>query len=246
MKLRLVGVLGVISLLGCGTPPETRSAAGAKPAEKTPAQPISPSPAEPPLADFATGALTPLVSSEPIEVVLAAKFVGPDFEISKFSFTGRPVGAIDSEDVVVVPGATFAFVSGLPYQSGVLWIRRPSERASEPVTGHVLTRAQRGGAGVRYPFLFKAGGPDKPTTRLLEGEWLRGFGETLDNDNYLFYSNPASAFMARRSFEMSEKRLGRSIIGRMARTSDRPQGDLQFLMNTTTGRSAVQQAIQND
>jgi hypothetical protein len=244
MKFRLLGVCLVVGVLDCGTPPPTRSATTPKPTEKPVVQaPLAP--AEPPLTDLVTGALTPVVSKTPIELALVAKYAGADFEILKFSFSKPPPEWIDAHDVVVVPGAVSAFVSGDPQQGGALWVRRARERSSEPVAGNILKRADQG-PGVRYPLLVKPGGVDKASTRALEGEWLTALGAVIGDNVY--WPNPATAFMARRLREMVQKQYGapqtRAAIEAARGVSGRI--DLYELMDTTTGRSALQKAIQHE
>jgi hypothetical protein len=240
MKWRGFGVLVVTGLVACGSPPTPTPAK--KPAGKAVVVAPAPRDPEPPLTNLRTGALMPVHEAKPLELEPVGRHAGPEFETLRFRFDSAPSARVDSEATVDVPGATLAFVDDHA-GPGTLWVRRPIAAAGTPVTGTLYTAAMYG-PGTRYDLVPKAGAAPAKQTPELEAEWLRALAGSTRAD---YWSGDSLAvFMARRLREMADKK----------RPTPRPRGprpepvqrssELYRLMETTTGRQQIQQAIQRD
>jgi hypothetical protein len=253
MHSRFVGVCLVIGVFGCGGSPPARSVGEPKPRSNVLAAPPSSNGAEPPLTDLRSGVLRPELGP-PIEVEPVSRYAGPEFEtlLFRFAYAGNSPGrdkssvrTIDLGDVVEVPGATLAFVAGAARGEVGLWIRRPSARTAEPVTGDVFISAERG-PGVRHALRVKPGAPKETGTKSLEGDFLRALASVGDADFWV--SSPFFTFMPHRLKEMANAKYGRAHGHEdlMANPGEVSGDDLYRMMETTTGRSTIQQAIQSD
>ena len=239
MNVRLFGAWVALWAVGCGSPPESQSgAAKPKPAASMPVVPVA---AEPPLTELRTGAVTPEREARPLELEPVARFVGPEFETLTFRFSKQQRVRLDSLDVIDIPGATLAFVGDDLGRDPVLWVRRPSAQAATPVSGTLYANSDFG-PGVRFELLAKSGA-NPATVPTLESDWMRALARSGRGD--YFALDAFSLFMNRRLLAMAEKKQPNA----RARASDprfqEPTGELYQLMETTTGRSAVQQALQH-
>ncbi|HEX6767542.1 MAG TPA: hypothetical protein VF103_18715, partial [Polyangiaceae bacterium] len=243
MKRLFSGVWVFCGIAACGSPPPAQPSAAKKPPAPATLATAPTKDVEPPLVALRTGAIAP-ERGEPLELEPVAKYAGPEFETLEFRVLGS-VGFADGREVVDVAGATFAFVANDHVGKRTLWIRRAKARANEPVTGDIYTQSY-GGPGIRYAFRQKAGTTGATGTRALEGEWLTALATAVDRDEWP--GDPFTWFMARRVREMASSKYG-PAHGRPNPNALVPAstgGELYELMDTTTGRSAIQQAIQHD
>ncbi|HVR21248.1 MAG TPA: hypothetical protein VMS65_16155, partial [Polyangiaceae bacterium] len=194
--------------------------------------------------ELRTGALAPEHEATPLELEPVARHSGPEFETLRFQFQGTRRVRLDGSTAVDVPGATFAFVSdALDLKGGVLWVRRPIAKANEPISGTLFTSAQ-GGPGIRFDLRVKSGAAMPSSKPEVEVEWLRALAANPRGDS--FNGDPFSAFMRRRLLELAAKKqpIRRGSPVSPSLRAGQNATDLSRLMETTTGRSQIQQALQ--
>ncbi|HEX6274986.1 MAG TPA: hypothetical protein VFZ53_18215 [Polyangiaceae bacterium] len=238
MKWRGLGVLVVTGVFACGSPPPPSPAK--KPAGKALVAAPAPGNPEPPLAELRTGALAPVHAEKPLELEPVARHVGSEFETLRFRFDAPPSTRLEADDVIEIPGATLAFIDD---QVGTLWVRRPAAEAGKPVAGTAYAAAMYG-PGTRYDLRAKPGAASPKQAAELEVEWLRALAastraEYSDGDSF-------AVFMARRLREMADKKRPTPRPRGVRPEPVQPSSELYRLMDTTTGRQQIQQAIQRD
>jgi hypothetical protein len=239
MKWRGVGVLVVSGAFACGSPPPPNPKP--RPADKPlVAEPVRRD-EEPPFTELRTGALAPEREARAVVLELQARHVGPEFETLRFHFDSPRNARLSSEDPVDVPGATFAFVDDQAGDGSTLWVRRPAAQSGKPVAGTGYAAALYA-PGVRFEFRAKEGAaPAKPSPDL-DVEWLRALAASRRADYWS--SDSFEVFMARRLREMADKKRPLPRGPALGPEPLQPGSELFRLMETTTGRAQVQQAIQ--
>jgi hypothetical protein len=237
--------LGALWLSACApAPPPPSQAVAAPVASQKPASYES-SPLgeeiEPPLPELRTGRIKPTEHAEPMAL-----------KVRRHAFDGdeQLLEVVLPEFAAEVPGDSFWYGtearltgSSAPFQlvargkdaEMVLWLRRPKAEAASEVMGDAYTPAL--GARPGHHFRFRAPAPSGALTPDLPTTWAMALTDYLAVQRGVFGVSAAFRLWGR------YKLAGKPRPTRLDYTSRGGGQELVDLMDTFTGRSAIQEAI---
>ncbi len=241
-------------VVGCQGPPKTAALPPAKP--KPPsvsvAAPPPPRP-EPAAAVLRTGRWEPVEDAKvSLHVVRRDVKHGIEFDEIGLPTATELAGSVSLGSTTVVelaqPGGSLAFIGAGSPPAPVpgaaaraselrLWVRRPATVTSPALAGTFYTAASRSAHGHRVPFVAS---PDKDTGAApdLERAWASALATDLETRSSAFYRFASERVRQRYLREKPKKDAPRDGYHR--------DDGLEDLMDTTTGRLSVQDALERD
>jgi hypothetical protein len=235
------------ALLSCGAfacatpqPPKTakKAAAHAAPAPSADA----PLPAEPAMPVLSSSRLPALEVPGTSELTLLARASDGDFELLEFQLPDDLLVSAWEQIVVHLDGAQrpYAFLRRDPRDKAGgasplrLWARRPLAEKSRELSGDFYTPAEYSGPGKHLRFHASAS-EGKPDAKLVSA-WAEALAQDFEQHHGPFYGFAA---------EQLRQRAGKPKPVVRTQYSEQQNGnDLAELIGTTTGRSSVQEALE--
>ena len=246
------------SLTSCGQAPPPAAPLPAPSASAVAAVEPSPAPDPPdaPVPTLSTGALAPIDEAQPVAARVIRRAADAHFETLLLELTPDPNGASTrSGDVVVSVPPIFAFATafaaGAPKKTKTddgtrplyVWARRPASAAGTPVAGDLFVAAGYGAPGRHWH--FRADVPKSLADRALVADWMEALARQLGAGSFKAFASQRLGELA--ALARPAKAAGRPGSGRMALSpAVRRTDDLATLMETTTGATAIQEALQTD
>lgn len=231
--MKLSNVLAAVLLVGCAPAP-TKPVAPTKvaPPPTATASEASPAP-EPPFPKLGTVALARVDVREVAQITPTGRALDGAFEVLQLALPAdAPQVSERSEVEVEGPALPYAFVSGRE-----LWIRRPTSDARRALDGALYVSAGWGEPGRRIRFHADLGATKAADPKLLT-RWLSALSEQFSRHDGPFFAYAESTLRAR---------LGKAAPPSDAHPTWGTRGN-QFanLIGTSTGRSSVQEALQQN
>jgi hypothetical protein len=263
----------VASASACGdsTPPAKPPSSGPAPSASASASPAALEPPDEPVPPLRTGAIAPVEIPGVRDLPVAARVVADGYEILAAELPAGPVaewqGVADMAGMLTVvaldaqPGqpAPLSFVAPPVSQwehpptgrPALLWVRRPLSTA--PATGDLFVAAETGGRsspGVHLRFRTADTGARKsdPEVRF---EWMRALGAHLSGrPPWARFASARLNALAEQDPALKKKKTPDHKprpLPRVRITPTQPtHEELADLMETTTGETAVQEALQQN
>jgi hypothetical protein len=195
-----------------------------------------------------TGALDPVDTPIVRELRVARRHVGDGYETLAVEGVDLSLPMTASIDVAQGQPAPVAFVAGTG-KGAVLWIRRASSAGDSPIAGDLFAAAAPRTAepGHHVRFRVASARPAASDAKVLL-EWLRALSAHLGGED-AGHNTAWRAFAAGRLRSLAEAhnpstKMARAPNGHAASVHAEPNGDLAELMETTTGATAIQEALQ--
>jgi hypothetical protein len=213
-----------------------------------------------------TGSLTPIDDPRPIASRVVRRSADAHFETLLVEFPPEPDGpGVRPADVVVSVPPLYAFAASsavgvekskktppdygaaLPFY---VWARRPASAAGTPLVGDLFLAADGGLPGKHAH--FRADVPAQANDRALVADWMDALAAHLGGGSFHRGGGSFRSFASQRLHELAAlarpaKASAHPGAKRMALSPDaRRTDDLAALMETTTGATAIQEALQND
>jgi len=246
------------SLTSCGhappaaTPLPAPSASAVAAVEPVPA----PDPPDDPVPTLSTGTITPIEDTQPVAARVVRRAADAHFETLLLELTPGPNDeGTGIDDLVVAVPPIFAFATrvaaGLPKKTKTddggrtfyVWARRPASAPGAPVAGDLFVAAGYGVPGKHRR--FHADVPTSLNDRTLVADWMEALAGRLGAGSFKAFASQRLEEMA--ALARPAKAPGRPGARRMALSPEvRRTDDLATLMETTTGATAVQEALQTD
>jgi hypothetical protein len=251
----------VSSLTSCGQAPPAAAPLPAPSASAVAAvEPVpAPDPPDAPVPTLSTGSLAPIEDTRPVAARVVRRAADAHFETLLVELTPDPNDENTRlGDVVVSVPPIFAFATavaaGTPKKTRTdddarrarpfyVWARRPASAAGTPVAGDLFVAAGYGTPGKHRH--FQADVPAGVSDRALVADWMEALAGQLGAGSF-------KAFASQRLGELAAKARPAKAPGppgsrRMALSpAGRRTDDLATLMETTTGATAIQEALQAD
>ncbi len=235
----------LLCLGACAPPP----AAEPKPATApTVAQPASPTPpalaeeAEPQAAELRTGRIAPVDHAEMLTLTVRRHAIdGTEqlLEIVLPAFANESPGDLfwlNTEARLTGSSAPFQLVSRGKDGEMLLWLRRPKSEGAGEAAGDAYTPAV--GAQPGHHFKFRAAAPSGAPSPELVTQWATAATDYLVRQSGVFALSAATRLHAR--YKLTGKA---TPFGTGSGSAADDARELQQLMDTFTGRSAVQEAL---
>jgi hypothetical protein len=265
MSVRTFAVALGLLLAGCGNAAPAAHAPAPNAASSVAASAAASPIAEPPDAELPklrTGAISPVDDPQVHELHVIGRYASggvetlaadvPDGALARALSSGGAVSA--AIDFPVQP-APIVFLSPPESLAGkgqaspssathdVLWIRRALTGPAAPVTGEFFESAGEAGQPGWVRHFRLVGGPPKVAGPEVYRRWLRALATQVMQP----LGTPWGSFAASRLLSLAAAGEPATQIGRASpRAGVRAQGDLASFMETTTGETAIQEALQND
>lgn len=269
-KLRSIAFISAFFFLSCGGAP-TPSDTAPKDQKATQAQGQDPSaplsvdePQDPSMPVLRTGPIAPIIRSNPIVAEPLERFSEGDHEITTWGIRLESVGLqefqIELEDVSIIidhaaaEQAPLAFLERRGGNEGfALWVRRNKTAASQPVSGKIyLPSVHDYGEDIQIPgqrieFRGDAQRTAKENKQLID-LWARALSAYFNQNRG---HSPFHAFAAERVLLQSpvvqKTQAGAQANPLNPNAGPRYRGDdLSMLMETTTGVTSIQEALQHE
>jgi hypothetical protein len=202
---------------------------------------------------LSTGAILPVEDPTVRELRAVKRYVGEGYEtlgVEVPEGISMPLAA--SMDAAPGQVASVAFVQPAPTgKSRTLWIRRAAVPPAAPITGDLFSNAEKGDSRHGRHYHFRIADPralaNEPSVRV---EWLRALAQDLSH-GYGREATAWSVFAASRVREIADRfdpatRKGKPAPASHTVRAPAPSSDLAELMETTTGATAVQEALQQN
>jgi hypothetical protein len=262
---RVLVPLGFLSCVNaCGQAPPVVAAPPAPSASAAAAiepQPL-PDPPDDPVPAQRTGALAPVDDPRPVVAHVVRRSVDAHFETLLVEFPQDPDAApVRLDDLVVSVPPQFAFATSFavgvdkgkktPPNYGApppfyVWARRPASAAGTPVVGDLFIAADGRAPGKHARFSADVpAGASGASDRALVADWMDALAGQLRAGSFKAFASQKLhelADRARPAKAPAHPGSRRVTLSPAARRSD----DLATLMETTTGATAIQEALQND
>lgn len=263
-KLRSIAFISSLVLLSCGggaTPPGQTAADTKKAAETTLAVD---EPKDPPMPVLRTGAISPVIHSNPILAEPLETHIEGEHEITSFALSLESSGfseyQIELMDAAVqigrAPGdaVPIAFLERRGGHGGyTLWVRRAAQASAPAIAGSIYLPSvhdysediQRPGQRIDFRANAQVKPKDNPQ---LPDVWARALSAYFSDFRGF---TPFHSFAAERVLMLSpavqktQNAQGRTPL--LPANPRRPGGDdLSMLMETTTGVTSIQEALQHE
>jgi hypothetical protein len=247
--LWLAGLFAAMAACGNATP-APRPPATAPAAVSASASPQVTVPQDGVVPELRTGALDPVDSPAVRELRVARRHVGDGYETLAAEGSELSSRMTVAVDVARGQPAPVAFVSE-GGKGTVLWIRRALDAGDPPLAGDLFVAATPHAAdpGHHTRFRVAAARPavSDPKVRL---EWLGALSAHLAEGG-AWHGTAWRAFAAGRLHSLGEAhepsaRTPRTATARTAFVHAEPNGDFAELMETTTGATAIQEALRQN
>jgi len=228
--------------------PPAPSASATAALEPSPA----PDPPDDPVPTLRTGSIPPVEDSQPVAGRVVRRAVDAHFETLLVEFPNSEGVRVDDLAVSVPPLFAFAtrFDAGVGKRTRpddgapppfFAWVRRPASAAGTPLSGDLFVGVTDTAAGIHRH--FHADVPPGTSDRALVADWMVALAGRLGG-------GPFKAFASQRLGELAALAGPSRASGssrRMALSpAPRRTDDLAALMETTTGATAIQEALQSD
>jgi hypothetical protein len=227
-------------LAGCASPAAVPKATPAPSASQEPAEPRATleDEAEPGTVELRTGRIAPIVHKEPLELEVRRHALDGDeqlLEVVLPEFASEAPGDqfwLGTEARITGSSAPLQLVSRSNTEM-VLWLRRPKAEGAGEIAGDAYTPAVGGQPG--HHFRFRAPSPRGPATPELPTIWATALTRYVSGRGDAFGYSASSRIHAR--YKLPGQPMG--LDSRTTAASD----DLTDLMDTFTGRAAIQAAL---
>ena len=241
-------LLGIaVCFEACGTPAVPSQAPGPVASASSSPASASPEPADDPLPTLRTGTIPPVDQPGTRELTLVARHVANGYETLAAVLTSDLEAQQESVSVDAASGPVpLAFVASPPRTLESrghrwLWVRRPL--ASGDVTGDVFAASVGATPGKHYRFHIGAAGA-RPSDQATLIAWLDALTQQLRASSTP-WTQSALARLDRISRGLAgDKKKGKAVV--RPRPVHVRTGDLTGFLDTTTGLTAVQEALQSD
>jgi hypothetical protein len=256
----------VASALACGdsTPPAKPPSAGPAPSASASASPAAVEPPDEPVPSLRTGAIAPVEVPDVVDLHVAGRVVADGYEIVAAEMPSDPGVSLTTVAVDVQPGqpAPLAFVSPDVNQwqhpphgrNPWLWVRRPQSATATPATGDLFFAAQMAGRTTpgrhqRFRLVDATLTKSDPELRF---EWMRALADHLSGRGAAWgrfasvrlraLADAQDPALKKKAADHKPRPLPRVRITPTPPTHE----ELADLMETTTGETAVQEALQQN
>lgn len=236
---------GALTLIACAPParePKPPAPAASASAAAPASAPLAEE-AEPSVPELRTGRIAPIDHAEPLVLEVRRHAMDGDEQLLELplpEFASEAPGDqfwLGTEARLSSGSAPLQLVSRGTGNEMVLWLRRPKAEVSSELAGDAYTPAL--GAQPGHHFRFRAAIPSRPASPELAAQWALAASEHLDQS-----PSPFGASAAQRLRQRYRLAKGTAAGGRGGGSSS--SVDLVELMDTFSGRSAVQAALAVD
>ncbi|HEY4103671.1 MAG TPA: hypothetical protein VGM44_07255 [Polyangiaceae bacterium] len=201
----------------------------------------SPLPAEPPLPILASGTRPLVEVPGTFELSLLARTEDGAFEILEYRLPGEfPVGFGRNEVLISGTARPYAFFHTDPRAPVLgstpllLWVRRPLAEKGQELSGESFVPALYDEPGKHLHFHAVAATPKSDPK--LTPIWAQALAEDLDQHRGPFYGFAAD--------KLRQRAPKPKLVARNRYAEQQNANDLALLIGTTTGRSSVQEALE--